>query len=445
MFHLPSIELTPGRTIVLSLLGTISIGVALLSLPFAHKTSVAFLDVLFTAVSSTCGTGLLTVPLQSFSLFGQFIILALIQIGGLGIITLSLFLVSFFIDIGLGTQFLAGRMFEIEGTRPVRRLIKFIVLCTLSIEALGAFCIWLSVPAGHTQGHPLFYAWFHAISSFCNAGISTFPFELDIFRNNLALLFVTSLLVTIGGLGFISLRELITRYDPLHHDRRLHLSLNTKVILTTTLCIIAVGFVLLWVLERTHSFSGAPTLTAAVNMLFNVTCGRSAGFTTFDMPLIRSSTLFVIIVLCFIGSSPGSTGSGIKTTTFALLLATIRTVITGRRTVELKKRTIPNEHVFKALSILALSLTWIALGFFVLLISEEKWGFSDIMFEAFSAFANMGLSTGLTPYLSKVGKFVIILLMIIGRIGSLTLILALKRRKESPADIRYPEERIALS
>lgn len=445
MFNFRSIVLTPGRTIVLSLLATISIGVALLSLPIAHKASISFLDILFTAVSATCVTGLMTIPLETFTLFGQSIILGLIQIGGLGIITLSVFLISFFIDLGLGTQFMAGRVLEIEGAHPVRRLIKFIVMLTLGLECTGALLTWLVIPIEYTQEHPIFYSCFHAVSSFCNAGFTIFPFKAAIFRNNFLFLLITALLVTIGGLGFISLRELIIYYNPEHRDRRFRLSLHTKIVLMTTLLITGISSFLFWLLEHRHTFSNNTPFITAINVLFDATCARSAGFTTLDMSLIRLATLFIIIIISFIGSSPGSTGSGIKTTTFAIFIATIKAVIGGRMTVELKQRRIPNELVFKALAILTLSLTWVSLGLFVLLISEEGWQFGDIMFETFSAFTNLGLSTGITPHLSKFGKLVIIILMIIGRIGSLTLILALKRRKESPADLRYPEERVALS
>lgn len=446
MFQPKFFVLTPGRMILLSFLATICAGVALLSLPWAQKVELSLLDLIFTAVSATCVTGLLTIPLESFTLFGQSVILVLIQIGGLGLITLSVFLISFFIEVGIATHFMAGQVLDLDGPHYVRRLITFIVSTTIGIELVGALITWLIMPAGYTHGHPIFYSIFHSISSFCNAGFTIFPFEAPIFRNNISLLLVTAALVTLGGFGFVALREIIKHFNTSHDEqRRLRLSLHTKIIITTTISITVAGFMLLWLLEHRYAFAHASPLAKIVNVFFDATCARSAGFTTLDMSFIRLPTLFIIILISFIGSSPGSTGSGIKTTTFAIFLATIRAVISGKMIVELKQRRIPTDQVFKALAVLSLSLTCVSIGLLVLLVTEEGWHFSDIMFESFSAFTNLGMSTGITPYLSNTGKFVIMILMLVGRVGSLTLILALTRGKETPIDFRYPEERIALT
>ena len=436
--------LTPGRMVLISILVTILIGTLILSLPCSQKTPLSLIDLLFTAISATTVTGLLTVPMESFTTFGQATILVLIQIGGLGLITLSIFLMSFFVELGLSAQLIAGQVLELEGFRGTRKLIKFIVGLTLFCEILGAFITWCSLSSEYTGPLRIFYSLFHSISSFCNAGFSPFPHGMEAFKTNIPFLLTTLLLVTIGGFGFLSLHELGVYVRSLKNKRRIRLSLHTQVIITTTLLITLITTILFWLLEYGHTLQGIPNMTTAVNVLFDAVCARSAGFTTFDVSTLRLATIFIIMIVAFIGSSPGSTGSGVKTTTFAVFMATIKAVISGRMVVELKERKIPNDQVFKALAVFLLSLTWISLAIFGLLLTEEGWHFLDVVFESFSAFTNLGLTTGITPYLSAEGKIYIMLIMIIGRIGSITLLIALRRRLEA-ADFRYPEERIMLS
>jgi trk system potassium uptake protein len=221
------------------------------------------------------------------------------------------------------------------------------------------------------------------------------------------------------------------------------LSLHTKIVLFMTASILLIGTLLFWFFEYRLTATTS-SLSVLIESFFNAACLRSAGFSTFSIATLRLPTLFLIMLMCFIGSSPGSTGGGIKTTTFALLLATVRAVISGRTVVELKERTIPLEQVLKAMAIFCLSLAWLFCAIFILLVTEEGHDFIQIAFEAFSAFANLGSSAALTHLLSTVGKYIIMALMIIGRIGSMSLLLALKRRHEA-SDFRYPEERVFLS
>jgi trk system potassium uptake protein len=438
--------LTPGRLILFSLLAACGCGTLLLMLPCAQLLPVKLSDALFTAISATSVTGLLTVPLDSFTLFGQIVILALIQIGGLGLITLSIFLISFFLELGLGTQLLAGQLYELESWRGARRLITFIVGITAILELAGTLALLYILPAEYTGLHRVFYALFHAVSSFCNAGFVIFPSGIASFKSNISFLLITLILVAVGGFGFISLHEIIRRFARTGENKRrhVHISLHTQVTIITTVLITLLTSLTLWVLEYQHTFAHQPFFTTLINVVFDALCARSAGFTTLDTASIRLPTLFIIMIVSFIGSSPGSTGSGIKTTTFAIFIATIRAVISGRLAVSLKGRRIPNDQVFKAMAVFSLSLTWISIILFALLLTEEGWHFIDIMFETFSAFANLGLSTGITPYLSIEGKWSVMLMMIIGRIGSLTLLIALKRRQDG-IDVRYPEERLILS
>ncbi len=434
--------LTPGRLILAALITTVACGTVLLSLTCSQKNSVAFIDIFFTALSATTVTGLLTVPLESFTRFGHMIILSLIQIGGLGIITLSVFLVTFFAELGIPTTFGSGTFGE--NHRKTRKLLLFIIFMTALFESIGAFVIWHSLPVQYKGMQRLFYALFHSISAFCNAGFSLFPQGMEEFRHNVPFLLASTFLIFCGGLGFITLYELVNRlYGPKEHHS-LPLSLYTKVVLITTFLITMFVTLIFWILEYGHTLKGIPSLAVGANVLFDAISARGAGFTTLDIGSLRLATTFIIMIACFIGSSPGSTGSGIKTTTFAVFLATIKAVLRGHSRVELLGHKIPHDQVFRALSVFFLSLTWIGLAIFGLLITEEGWHFLDVVFESFSAFTNLGLSTGITPYLTWLGKIYIMLVMIAGRIGSLTVLIALRPHLKSP-EIEQREEHVTIS
>lgn len=261
---------------------------------------------------------------------------------------------------------------------------------------------------------------------------------------NPPLLLITTILAFMGGLGFIVWQEVYLYIQSFKEKRHFNWSLHSKVVLSTTLLIIGFASMMFFYIEYIlHNNQEYSLLATLGNSLFNAITCRSAGLTTFHLPLVHFATLFLIMIITFIGSSPGSTGSGIKTTTFALFLASVRATVTRRSSVELKGRTIPHEQIFKSMAILSVSLSWIALTIFCLLITEQGWRFIDISFEAFSAFCNLGLSTGITPYLSTMGKYILTISMFIGRIGSLTLLLAFRKQKEKK-EFHYPEERVIL-
>jgi trk system potassium uptake protein len=433
---------SPGRTVLLSVLCTITCGTFFLSLPISQVQPVPFIDRLFIATSATCVTGLLTVPLTHFSYTGHSIILLLMQIGGLGLITLTIFMMSLFVNLRLDTQSIAEQIFELEGWKSARTLINFIIKLTLASELIAFLVTYLILATHAPSQHTAFVALFHTVSSFCNAGFSLLP--LTQFTHQTLFLLTSSFLILIGGFGFITWHEIFSQCRAVWHKKRFHFSLHSKLVLQGTLFATLGSTVLFWLLERNNSFADLPPFTAFVNILFNALSLRSTGFTTFTLQTIQLATFLVIIVISFIGSAPGSTGSGIKTTTFAIYGATIKAVLTGRTVVELHGRRIPNDQVFKAMAVLSLSLAWTTLATFFLLITEKTWHFIDAVIEAFSAFANLGISTGVTPSLTLLGKCIIILTMIIGRIGSITFILALKRRSEK-SEFRYPEERVMIN
>lgn len=366
------------------------------------------------------------------------------QIGGIGLITFTVFFISLFIDIGFGTQLMAGQLLEIDRYQTSRHMIGFIIFFSLCLEIIGALCIFFVLPNTLAVPQRIFQSVFHAISSFCSAGFVIFPQGIESFASNIPFLLITTSLMLIGELGFIVWHDLLLYGVAWYKKKPFRFSLHTKIVLHVTGTLICASSIVIWLLERKHALAQFSWPLSIVNVLFNAISYRSSGFTTIDVTTVHLATLFLIMIIAFIGSSPGSTGSGIKTTTFAIFLAAIRAVTSGRTVVEIKNRTIANDQVFKAMSVLSVSLSWLALVTFCLLITEEGWRFADIMLEAFSAFANLGLSNELTPDLSIIGKLIVIISMMAGRIGSLTLILAFKRKSDR-IEFHYPQERILIS
>lgn len=437
---------SPGRLLILSILGIITIGSFLLALPSAQTVPHDFIDLFFTATSATCVTGLLTIPLTEFTTFGKGIILALIQIGGLGLITMTVFLISLFVQVGMKTHLMAGQLLELDTWNNSKKIIKFITLLTFTAELLGAIVLWFIISPEQSNDPLAFTALFHAISSFCSAGFSIFPKGMGIFTHNAPFLLVTMGLLIIGELGFIPWHELARAAKAAYQKRWFKLSLHTKIVLYYSSLLTISTTVALWLLEGRTLLTQESPFYAILNTVFNAISFRSCGFTTANIALFQCVTFLLIMVVSFIGVSPGSTGSGIKVTSLALLVATIKSIVTGRSVVEIRERKIPHEQIFKALAIFTLAIAWILITTALLLITEynPSCSFLPYLFEAISAFANLGISLGLTPLLSSAGKIIIMISMILGRIGAITLILAIKKHKET-GDFQYPEERVMLS
>lgn len=434
---------SPGRVILLSLLATIAVGTVLLSLPFARTEYVSFLDLLFTATSVTCVTGLFTIPLSTFTTFGHMVIFVLMQIGGIGLITLTLFMMSLFMDLGLGTQLMAGQVFEFESWQNIKKLLLFTISLTVMLEVCGAFIIFLCIYPDFSLFRAIFLSCFHAVASFCDAGVTLFPDGMMPYFSNYPMLITTTFLMFFGGLGFITWRELFYYAYSWITKKRFTFSLHSKIIFSVASLLALSSALLFWMLERHNTLFFMTPMQTAVNAIFNAISFKSTGFSTVYASELQAATLLMIMIISFIGSSPYSTGSGIKITTFAILLATIKAALRGKHAVELSGRRIPLDQVYKAVSIIALGLLWILVVTFLLLMIEEQWDFLEILFETVSAFATLGLSTGITAQLSSLGKLLIMITMMVGRIGSLTFILALKKRQEA-VEYSYPEERIML-
>ncbi len=441
-------KFSPGRIILLSVFFTILSGTLALALPISRVKPVNFIDLVFTATSSACVTGFFTVPLDSFSSFGHIILMILMQIGGIGLITLTILLLSLFVNFGFAHQVMAGQLLELESWKNIKKLIIFITFFTLIIETLGALSIYPILLTWYPQNDAIFLSIFHSISSFCNAGISLFPESLELFNTSYPLLLITAVLMIIGGLGFITWREIIYYIKSLNRKKKYTFSLHSKIVLFGTFAAITLATVIYLILEYDNSYANMSYIQRVMNAFFQAASFRSGGYTTVPLSMLALPTLFVSLFVMFVGASPGSTGSGVKITTITIFLASIKAAVTDRTAVEIRGRRLPEDLVYKAIAIVVLGMTWICMTTLFLLITETGWGFLEVIVEAISAFANVGISMGLTSDLTNIGKFFIMLSMIIGRVGSLTLILALRqmalKKAPEPKRFTYPEERVML-
>jgi trk system potassium uptake protein TrkH len=445
------IDISPAHIILFSFFILILCGALLLGLPIAQIKPMSFIDLFFTATSATCVTGLFTIPLSNFTFFGKAVILGLIQVGALGLATMSLFIVSLFIDLGLGTRFMAGQLFELDSWENIKKMLIFTFGSTVVLEVLGALSFFSIFKTEYPLHNAVFYSFFHSISSFCNAGISFFHFlteqNLQHYSTNYLFLATTTILTFFGGLGFITWHEIMLRCRTYLNAGKPHrFSLHSKIILYGTAVLLAIVTITFFVLEYHNTLATLSIPLKCANSLFHAVSFKSCGFVLGNLSDFYPATLFLIMIVGLIGSAPGSTGSGIKITTFVLFLSTVRSAINGRSSVDIFEREIPLDQIYKVIAVISLSLGWILFVTFCLLITEKTWSFLDVFFETISAFSNVGFSLKGSEKLSDFGKLFIMATMFIGRIGSLTFILGLKlKAKKETTEFSYPEERIMLS
>lgn len=439
-------KLNPAQVIATTFMGVIFIGTVLLMLPYSSSrdTCVGFVNALFTSTSATCVTGLVTLDTGTdFSLFGQLVIMVLFQIGGLGIMTISTAIsVVLFRRITLHDQFIMGDMLDQSGG-DVSRLLRYMLRYTLAIEALGALVLaFRFIPYFGDISQGLYYSVFHSISAFCNAGFSLFPDSFCRFRGEFLINGAIMSLIIIGGIGFVVIVNIHEIIKYARRGEKVRFTLHTRMVLITSIALISLGTLYFLGAEWNNAFSGLPLHEKFLASLFqSVTC-RTAGFNTIDTAALSATSLLFSIVLMFIGASPGSTGGGIKTTTFAVLVLRVKAVLYGRDELEISGRTIPRIILNKSISIVMLSAL-ICLVFLLALTWIEGKSFIHLFFETVSAFGTVGLSCGLTGKLGDPGKLLITLLMFIGRIGPLTLALALGERIIK-GTFSYPEERVMV-
>ncbi|MCX7021712.1 MAG: TrkH family potassium uptake protein [bacterium] len=437
----------PVRSILLTFLAVIGVGTLLLSLPRATVSGqIHPIDALFTATSATCVTGLTVVDTGSyFTRFGQSVIMGLIQIGGLGLMSFTAFF-STILGIRLARKEIAlySHAYEADALSTVRRLLVYMLLATLLIELLGFGLLYKTWEPKYTdQSQLLFSSAFHSIAAFCNAGFSLNADNLEPHVSSVGTSMIISSLIILGGLGFVVLMNLTSlRRRHKKGQPQSRLNLQTKLVLAVTAILILVGWIAITPLEWSNSMQGLGVGEKIAAGYFQSVTTRTAGFNTIPTDALRSGTLFVMVVLMFIGASPGSTGGGIKTSTFAVIILNFWANLRGKSRVEVFKREIPSGVIKQALTVLVGGLAFVVTGFFILLLLEDQPPL-DILFETVSAWGTVGLSAGITGDLSYAGRIVIILLMFAGRVGPLSLGLAIGK-KRGEAHYSYPEGRIGI-
>lgn len=432
-------KLTPPQALVLGFAALIGLGSLMLSLPVATETGepLPFLDALFTATSAVCVTGLVVVDTAStFSLFGEWVILGLIQVGGLGFMTVGvLFAILLGKKLGMKSRLLLQQTFQQNQLQGLVRLALLVSGITLLIESAGFILLSLRwIPEwGWSQG--MYLSLFHSISAFNNAGFDLFGNSLISYVGDPWINATVAGLFILGGIGFVVIGE-IMQY---RHTRRI--SLHTRLVLTVTGALIVVGTALLLAIEWKNpaTLAPLPPETKWWAAFFQAVTPRTAGFNSLHIPDLYPASQLIIILLMVIGASPSSTGGGIKTTTFILVLLAVWSMIRGRSDVVIFRRRIPYEVVYRALTILVTSLTLILL-ITVLLTLTEHANLMSALFETVSAAGTVGLSIGLTAELTPVGKLLLMIAMFAGRLGPMTLAFAIAQ-KQTPSSIRYPEEK----
>jgi trk system potassium uptake protein len=434
------------QLIVLSFGAAIAVGTVLLRLPAAHAVEgrIGWLEALFTATSAVCVTGLIVVDTgRDYSPLGQAIILLLIQAGGLGILTVGTFLalltgrrVGFGERVRLQTQLSA---LQVGG---VVRLVRRIVVVVLGIELVGALLLYPRLAAVEGRGHGAWQAVFHAVSAFNNAGFSLYSDSLVRYVADVPVNVVVLALLVVGGLGFVVVVDILVRF---RRAQRAPLSLHTKLALATTAWLVAVGTVLVLVLEWTNpaTLGALPWPARFLAALFQAATPRTTGFNTVEYAAMREPTLLITMVLMFIGGNPGSTSGGIKTLTFVVLVGSAWSVSRGRGELQVFGRRIPFEIAVRAGVITLISFGLAVTGLTLLLITDPEHGMLPLAFETFSAFGTVGLSMGITANLSAAGKLVVVALMFAGRLGPLTLALALLQEPRGHR-VQRPAEEIVV-
>jgi len=446
--------LHPSVLLAASFAGAILVGTLLLTLPVsAVGPPVTPLEALFTATSAVCVTGLTVVDIGTrFSVFGQWVILGLIQAGGLGIMTYALF-----VSVLLGRRISFQHRVVLQDslhhspTTRLKALLRHVIVFTLLIEVTGAALLWLHW-RGEFPGRAAYLGLFHAVSAFCNAGFSPFPDNLTRYRGDFVVNAVITGLIIVGGLGFLVSLELRDRLlQRLRGQRLAPLSLHARVVVTVTASLLACGFLGFLVLEWDNLLRALPLDEAVLAAWFQSVTPRTAGYNTVDYGSATATTLYLTVFLMFIGASPGSTGGGIKTTSCGLVVALFRARWRGRGQATLFRRTVPHEAMDRAVTVTLLSATLVALSVLVLTFVEQRFApantsgpaFLALVFEATSAFGTVGLSTGITARLTPLGQLLIIALMFVGRVGPLTVALAAGHSEEK-GRIRYAEENVMV-
>ncbi|MGR3311388.1 MAG: TrkH family potassium uptake protein [Candidatus Brocadiales bacterium] len=438
----------PGISISASFLLIILIGTILLRQPQATVTGeqMRLIDAIFTATSATCVTGLVVKDTaEYFSTFGKVVIMLLIQVGGLSIMTLA----AFFTFV-IGKRLAISQQAAIKGaldtgyTKEALSLVRFVVVSTFVLESFGCLLLFIHMlPKMPSIKTALFASIFHSISAFCNAGFSIFRNNLVDYQTDLLVNLTITSLIILGGLGFLVLTNLygllVSRFNTGHKGR---VTLHTKLVLLITAPLLVCGLALFCFFEYNNSLAHLSFPDKLMVSYFQSVTPRTAGFSTVDIGSLTAPSYLLLMFLMFIGGSPGSTAGGIKIVTAGVIVAALYAMLRGKDDVEILGRTIPKRIIQRAVSIVTVSALVVILASMILLYTEKE-SFEVIIFEIFSAFGTVGLSAGLTPNLTNTGMLLITILMFVGRVGPLTIALAVSMAPP-PARIKYPEERVMV-
>lgn len=437
-------QISPSRKLILGFLSVIAVGVFLLMLPFSLKEgkSLNFLEALFTVVSAVCVTGLTVVDVSEvFSPLGDVILIALIQIGGLGVMTFSsiVFLLAGQ-KMTLYTRILLKEERNANSVGEILNFVRLMLLTVFIIESIGAVILIHEFRKIMPHEQAIYYGIFHSISAFCNAGFSLFSNSLENFRGNSVISLTISYLIILGGMGF----AIINSFIMMIRKGVSRFTLTSKLAIHISMILTFGGTVLFFLLEFSNSatLSPLPWSEKIISSVFQSVTLRTAGFNTIPLGNLRSATVFMACIWMLIGASPGSTGGGIKTTTLGVILFYVIGIIRGKEHVEIFNRRLDWDVMNKALALLVVSLSYIALVILFLLVLEP-FSMEKIVFEVVSAFGTVGLTMGITPYLSVTSKLVIIVTMFVGRLGPMTIALALGEKKKK-ARVQYPKEDILI-
>ncbi|MCK4225352.1 Trk family potassium uptake protein [candidate division WOR-3 bacterium] len=444
---------SPFRSIILVYVSIIIIGTLLLLIP-QSSYGISFIDALFASASATCVTGLIVKDTATnFTFLGKGVILFLIQIGGMGYMAFaSLFMILFRIKPDVKQGMVVKEEFGLFSREKISQFLRLVVLTTLGFEFLGIILLYFGFrQAGYLVNDAISHSVFHAVSAFCNAGFSSFSTNLaNFYKIPLVALTVPFLFIT-GGLGFVVLREIFERVNGIRN----RLSLHSRIVLLSTFTLIVTGSVMVFILELGNKLSNFPLMDKIIISFFTAVTPRTAGFSLIDISGLLPTTLIFLMIFMFIGASPGGTGGGIKTTTFVILNFFMASKIKGRKSVNIEKRRISEEQVNKALTLFLISLILIISMVGILSFTEreiiKERGLLPVIFEEFSAFGTVGLSMGsskvpilsLSHDFSVIGKLIIILTMMAGRVGPLT-IAAMVMHGRFIESVKYPLARVQI-
>jgi len=435
----------PPVLVMLTFFFTIFIGSLLLMLPVStvHGEETTLLGAIFTSTSATCVTGLIVYDTGThFTLFGQMIILTLIQIGGLGIMTISsAFAIILGQKLSLRRESIMQNVSGESSKLDMINLVKNVIIVTITLELLGATILYFTfISKSYNINSAMYHAIFHSVSAFCNAGFSLYPDSLMRYLDNFSINFAITSLIIMGGIGFPVMKDIQRTIKNRVSFKRL--SLHSKIVISSTIVLLAMGTIVFFISEYNNEMKGFNFQDRMFASYFQSVTTRTAGFNTIDTSNLSKGSSFASGILMFIGASPGSTGGGVKTTALVVVLVAVIAMFRGHKDVNIFKRKVSEKIIKKVMALVAASVAFLALMIFLLLL-VEPFTFEKTVFEAISAFGTVGLSMGITNSLSSAGQIIIVLLMYLGRVGPLTLMFAISETKDR-SYFTFTEEKISI-